>query len=193
MVLDSACCHWPWHTSSDQSLVQAMRCFDVQQKQVNVPAALLMPAVCDRVLTWLTGGAVQCLLTPIIAQAISKFGGQAMLSFSMSQRQANTLLVLTIAGVCYRVLTQLTDGKWVFQVQAVATSGATGAAVSFPFLVDSTPPTITTFIVGYTANKQAVNRSLDAAGGSVTVPSKAFDVYMTYSDGLLGSGVSVNG
>ena len=65
--------------------------------------------------------------------------------------------------------------------------------VSFPFLVDSVPPIITEFIVGYTANKRATNSSLTAAGGSLNIPSKAFNVYMTYSDGLLGSGVSVNG
>ncbi|DBA90044.1 TPA: Signal peptide peptidase-like 2A [Trebouxia sp. C0005] len=85
--------------------------------------------------------------------------------------------------------TDLTDGNWVFQVQALATSGVSGATVSFPFLVDSTAPTITEFIVGYTTNKQAVNTSV-ASAGIAKVPTAAFVVYMTYNDGLLGSGVS---
>ncbi|KAL0037541.1 hypothetical protein WJX77_001610 [Trebouxia sp. C0004] len=85
--------------------------------------------------------------------------------------------------------TDLTDGNWVFQVQALATSGVSGATVSFPFLVDSTAPIITEFIVGYTANRQAVNTSV-ASAGITKVPTAAFVVYMTYSDGLLGSGVS---
>lgn len=91
--------------------------------------------------------------------------------------------------VCHRQRTDLTDGNWVFQVQALATSGVSGATVSYPFLVDSTAPIITEFIVGYTANKQAVNTSV-AFAGTAKVPTAAFVVYMTYSDGLLGSGVS---
>jgi len=91
--------------------------------------------------------------------------------------------------VCHRQRTDLTDGNWVFQVQALATSGVSGATVSFPFLVDSTAPIITEFIVGYTANNQAVNTSV-ASAGTAKVPTAAFEVYMTYSDGLLGSGVS---
>ena len=91
--------------------------------------------------------------------------------------------------VCHRQRTDLTDGNWVFQVQALATSGVSGATVSFPFLVDSTAPIITEFIVGYTANKQAVNTYV-ASAGIANVPTAAFVVYMSYSDGLLGSGVS---
>jgi len=92
--------------------------------------------------------------------------------------------------VFHRQRTLLTDGNWVFQVQALATSGVSGATVSSTFLVDSTAPTITEFIIGYTANKKAVNVSLTGSGSTASVPTAKFEVYMTYSDGLLGSGVS---
>lgn len=93
------------------------------------------------------------------------------------------------AGDCHRQRSDLTDGNWVFQVQGLATSGVSGATVSYPFLVDTTAPTITAFIIGYTANKQAVNASV-ASAGTASVPTATFKVYVTYSDGLLGSGVA---
>ena len=103
--------------------------------------------------------------------------------------QAYALDSSLLLMVCHRQRTDLSDGNWVFQVQALATSGVSGATVSYPFLVDSTAPIITEFIVGYTANKQAVNTSV-ASAGTAKVPTAAFVVYMTYYDGLLGSGVS---
>ena len=90
---------------------------------------------------------------------------------------------------CCRQRTDLTDGDWIFQVQGLATSGVSGVSVSESFKVDSTAPTITEFIIGYNANSKAVNLSL-ASGGTASVPVAAFKVYMTYDDGLLGSGVS---
>jgi hypothetical protein len=109
-----------------------------------------------------------------------------LLRCESSASQAYALILLMVS---HRQRTDLTDGNWVFQVQALATSGVSGATVSFPFLVDSTAPIITEFIVGYTANNQAVNTSV-ASAGTAKVPTAAFEVYMTYSDGLLGSGVS---
>ena len=91
-----------------------------------------------------------------------------------------------------RQRTGLTDGKWVFQVAALAASGVTGSTVSFPFLVDSTAPTIINFTVGYTDGKKAVNQSV-ANMGQVQVPATAFTVYFVVDDGLLGSGVTPDG
>ena len=74
-------------------------------------------------------------------------------------------------------------------MRGLATSGVSGATVSYPFLVDTTAPIITEFIIGYTANKQTVNASV-ASAGTASIPAATFKVYMTYSDGLLGSGIS---
>ena len=78
-------------------------------------------------------------------------------------------------------------------MQALATSGVSGTAVSASFLVDSTPPTINKLILSYTLNKQAVNVTVDQSGGSASVPAKIFQIYTIASDGLLGSGLAPNG
>lgn len=86
----------------------------------------------------------------------------------------------------------LTDGRWVFQVAGFAATGVPGSPVSFPFLVDSTPPTITDFTVGYTTGNKAVNQSV-ANVGQVQVAAATLTVYLVVDDGLLGSGVAANG
>ena len=92
-----------------------------------------------------------------------------------------------------RTQTGLTDGNWVFQVQALAASGVSGTAVSASFLVDSTAPIISKLVISYTANKQTVNVTVGQSGGSASVPTKAFQIYTVASDGLLGSGLAANG
>lgn len=91
-----------------------------------------------------------------------------------------------------RQRTKLSDGKWVFQVVANTASGVPGSPVSFPFLVDSTAPTITQFMVGYTNNNKAVNQTA-ANMGQLLIPASSVTVYLVVSDGLLGSGVASNG
>ena len=86
----------------------------------------------------------------------------------------------------------LTDGRWVFQVAGFAATGVSGSPVSFPFLVDSTPPTITNFTVGYTTGKKAVNQTV-ANMGQVQVAAETLTVYLVVDDGLLGSGVAADG
>ena len=92
----------------------------------------------------------------------------------------------------HRQRTGLTDGKWVFQVAAYAATGVSGSPVSYPFLVDSTAPTITNVTVGYTTDNSAVNQTVSNMG-QVSVPATAVTVYMVVDDGLLGSGVAANG
>lgn len=75
---------------------------------------------------------------------------------------------------------------------AYASSGVPGSPVSFPFLVDGTAPSITTFTVGYSADNKAVNQSA-ANMGQLQVAASTVTVYLVVSDGLLGSGVASNG
>ena len=73
-----------------------------------------------------------------------------------------------------------------------AATGVSGFPVSFPFLVDSIPPTITNFTVGYTTGKTAINQTV-ANMGQIRVAATTLTVYLVVGDGLLGSGVASNG
>lgn len=91
---------------------------------------------------------------------------------------------------CCRIYSALADSSYVFEVEAVGSSGIAGNSASYPFIVDTTGPTFGNVTFRQIVSGTDASTTLTAAGYLVKVLGNNFAITAPASDGVLGSGVN---